>query len=322
MTLGMGSVSAANAANFDPSNGQWRVFGEYLYWQPSVDDTYFVVSSDVDSEFLTGTRHNNNFKFDSGYRIGGAYLFENVNRELRLSYTDLKSSKSKTIAGDFLTATNGSPDLIDDLGIFTGTAASSLHFHYQNIDLMFAQQIYDCSNFSFAVEAGLEAVELRLRETDTYTITGGAIGVATLSSRTNAIGPKVGLAMSYQLMDDCGYNACSTGTLSLNFCSSASLLAADSKDSVSSTLGDTDLLDVSSRKSWRVVPAMKARVGLEYDTAFSCGDAAFEIGYEFTSFLRGIQKTRFSDTGAEGYSSTDFYNFDMQGLYISASLTF
>jgi hypothetical protein len=171
---------------------------------------------------------------------------------------------------------------------------------------------------------GLEAVELKLNEQSTYTVTGGTVGIVSEHCKTNAIGPKVGFAIGYNLFE----NTCGCpGTLSLNVLSAGSLLAADTKVSSANTTttigGDTAiLLDVSNKKSWRVVPAFHARVGLNYDMAFECVDASLEVGYEFTSFIRGLSRVAFPDDIGDSLSYNNFYNFDMQGLYVSGSITF
>lgn len=320
MTSGVSALSAASAGNFDPSNGQFRVIGEYLYWMPSVDDTYFVIEADATSTFPTGTRRNNDFNFNSGYRVGGAYLFCDCNRELLVRYTNLNFTQRKTVTGDFLWATQGRADFASGFENYAGTASSQLKFLYQNIDAVFAQQLYDCCGLDFAVEFGLEAVELKLNESYTYAVTGADIGTIDQHSKTTGIGPKVGFAVGYELFTgDCNC----PGTLSLNICTAGSLLAADTKTSATNaTTGGGTLLDVSDKKSWRVIPALHARVGLNYDMNFGCGDASLEVGYEFTSFLRGLSRTAYPDDVADSLSYNNFYNFDMQGLYVSGSFTF
>lgn len=318
-TLGMGPLNAAAAANFDPSNGQWRVIGEYLYWQPSVDDTYFVIDSPVTTTFPNGKKRNNDFNFHSGYRVGGAFLFCDCEREVQITYTNLNFTQNKEIAGDFLWATVGRADLVSSFENYAGTADSGLKFTYQNVDAFYAQQLYDCCGLDFGVQIGLEAVELKLHETYAYT-SDASTALIHQHCKTNAIGPKIGFAIGYEIYkgDSCGC----PGTLSLNVLTSGSLLAADTKTTVDNVLGGETILDVSDKKSWRVVPALHARAGLNYDMEFSCVDASLEIGYEFTSFLRGLSRQSYPDDVADGLTFNNYYNFDMQGLYVSGSVTF
>lgn len=315
----MGSLSAASAANYDPSNGQWKVIGEYLYWQPSVDDTYFVIDSPESTTFPNGTRKNNDFNFHSGYRVGGAFLFCDCERELQITYTNLNFKQNKEVAGDFLWATVGRPDVVSAFESFAGTADSGLKFTYQNIDAFYAQQLFDCCGLDFGVQIGLEAVELKLHETYTYT-SATTTAIIHQHCKTNGIGPKLGFAIGYELYQS--DNCTCPGTLSLNVISSGSILAADTKTSSDDSLDGVLDLDVSDKKAWRVIPALHARVGLNYDTTFSCVDASLEIGYEFTSFLRGLSRHSFADDVGDGFCSSNYYNFDMQGLYVSASVTF
>lgn len=324
-SLAVLSIGSLAAANYDPSNGQWRVIGEYLYWAPSVDDTYFVIDSAVSTIFPNGKRKNNDLNFHSGYRIGGDYLFCDCNRALQVTYTNLNFKQNKTVTGDFLWATNGTETLTGIFRNYSGSAESHLKFQYQNLDAFYAQELFDCCGLDFGIQLGFEAVELKLNETDTYSAA-AETGFVHQHSKTNGIGPKIGFSVGYNLFEskDCD---CSS-TLSLNFLTAGSLLAADTKTHIDASLGTSDgttsILDVSNKKDWRVVPALHARVGLNYDMVFSCVEASLEVGYEFTSFLRGLTRTSFpdSESGVTGMSFTNFYNFDMQGLYVSGSVTF
>lgn len=326
MTLGAGSLTAASAANYDPMNGQFKVIGEYLYWSPSVDDTYFVIDSPISTTFPNGKRKNVDLGFHSGYRVGGAYLFCDCDREVQVTYTNLDFTHSKTISGDFLWGTVGNADFLFNFEDYTGTASSHNSFYYQNIDAFYAQQLFEGCCLDFSVQVGLEAVELKYNNHITYTNnavpSAPVVGLVRQHSKTNAIGPKVGFAVGYELFQSS--NCACPGTLSLNVLSSGSLLAADTKTTVFNQLSGVTDLDVSDKKSWRVIPALHARVGLNYDMSFDCGDASVEIGYEFTSFIRGLSKLSFPDAraGVTGMSFDNYYNFDMQGLYVSGSFTF
>lgn len=318
MTACVGSL----AADINPATGQWRITAEYLYLLPTVDDTFFVIDSPVTTDFPNGSRKNNDFNFKSGWRLGGGYTFCE-NSELQVMYTNLNASQSKTVTGDFLWGTAGNATLVSNFENYAGSASSSLSNKYQRLDVLYAQELFSCGGLDFAVQFGLEAAELRLNEGYTYTAllaeAPALVGIADLHSKTKGIGPQIGFSIDYELYrgDDC-----CPGVLSLNVVTGGSLLAADTKNSVFSTVDDDIVLDVSDSKSWRVIPALHASIGLNYDMAFDCVDASFGIGYEFSSYLRGLSRVSFPDDVAEGLSYNNYYNFDLQGLYVSGSVKF
>lgn len=315
--VGAGSLAAVA----HPNAGDWGVFGEYLYQRPSVDDTYFVISSPVTTAFPNGTRINNDFNYRSGYRVGGSYAFCDCDREFSVSYTHLKTSKTKTVTGDFLWATNGRADFASAFEDYTGTATSSLGYHYQRYDGLFSQKIYSCCGTDVRFQFGVEYAQLRFNESYTYAVVGGALGTISQRSKTWGVGPELGFEINYALWDN---QCCDTmpGTLYINVLSSGSILAAETKTSEYNNLAEADILDVTGQRAHRVIPAVHARIGLAYETAFCGNKAAIEVGYEFNSYYRALSRVTYPDDVADGLSYNNYYNFDSQGLYVSASVTF
>lgn len=315
-------VSAGSLAAFvHPSAGEWGVFGEYLYQRPTVDDTYFVISAPATATFPNGSRINNDFNYRSGYRVGGSYGFCNSDSDFSISYTHLKTSKTKVVTGDFLWATNGRADLASGFEDYAGTATSSLGYHYQRYDGLFSQSIYNSCGSSVRFQFGVEYAQLRFNEDYTYTVTGAAAGTISQRSKTWGVGPEIGLEINYSLWDN---QCCNTmpGTLYINVLSSGSILAAETKTSEDNAIDGVSLLDVSGQRAHRIIPAVHARIGLAYETAFCGNKAAIEVGYEFNSYYRGLARVTYPDDVADSLSYNNYYNFDSQGLYVTASVAF
>lgn len=303
----------------EPAN-QWSVFADYLYFKPSVDDTYFVIDSQATSTFPEGKRVNNDFDFHSGYRVGGTYSFCDCNRELLFSYSHLGFKQDETVTGSFLWGTVGRADFATNFENYSGSAKSELDYLYQRYDLLYSQQIYNCCKLDVNVQFGLEAADLKLNEDYTF-INGATTGLVKQHSKAWGIGPQLGFGLGYDLYEGSECD-CLPGTLRLNVLSTGSLLAADSKAKAFSSLTGVTNLNVKDDNTWRVIPALHARVGLDYGFNFSCFDFSLEVGYEFSSYIRGLTRIGFPDDVADGLSYSNYYNFDMQGLYVSGSFRF
>ncbi len=92
-----------------PCPDAWRLSADFLYFMPTVDDTYFAINSPIIGNFtLLGTRSNNNFGFNPGFRVGAEYAFCQTRRDIQAFYTYLHAEQTKTISGDNLWATVGS----------------------------------------------------------------------------------------------------------------------------------------------------------------------------------------------------------------------
>lgn len=300
--------------------GQWTVTGEYLCLKPSIDDTYYVISSPVTTTFPNGTRENNDFKFHPGFRVGGTYTFCDCNckRDLGFYYSRLGFNQSETTSGEFLWATVGRADLTSAFENYAGSATSSYDYRYQRFDALYGQEIYNCCGIDLALQFGLEAAELRLNEGHVYETT-QTLGTTSEHSKTWGIGPQLGMALGYDLFSG---SECIPGTFSFNVLSSTSILAGHSETSASNVLAGATILDVSDSKTWRVIPAFHLRFGVDYDFDFSCVDASVGVGYQFSTYLRGLTRVGFPDDVADGLCYSNYYNYDLQGLYVTGSIKF
>lgn len=309
-----------------PKPGSLEVSGDFVYLMPTIDDTYFVIDSPITTTFPNGERKNNDFDFRPGFRVGAAYAFCHCNRGLEVSYTYLYSKKHKNVAGNFLWATVGRADFASVFENYTGEASSALSSLYQSAEAKFVQQTLHCCGVNLAFQAGLEYAYFNLRENYEYAITTGT-GVGTFGDvrqkcKTWGIGPQVGVSLDYELFRSCGQNP---NKLSLFVGTSGSILTGETRvhDFNATTLSvSTTLLDLTNEDTWRIIPAFHSRVGLNYDIDFCTFGASLEVGYEFSTYLRGISRVLFQDDVADGLSSNNYYNYDLQGLYVSASVRF
>lgn len=323
-TMAMILSASSLSANSHAGAGEWEINAQFLLLKPTFDDTYFVIKSPTSTTFPNGEREHNDFHFEPGFRVGAAYSFCDCPRELLVSYTYLEDDHTKTITGTNLWGTLGRPDFTSGFENFAGSAQSKLDFLYQRLDALYAQEIYNCCGLDVYVQAGLEAAYVRLQEDYAYTnvptIGAPTIGRIDQRSRTSGVGPELGFALDYDFCQS------SYGSFSITFLASGSLLASDSSTRGQNTVFDgtvTDtLLNVKDRSTWRVIPALHARAGLNYDVRWSCFDLGLEVGYEFSSYLRALSRAGFPDDVADGLAFTHYYNFDVQGLYVSASFRF
>lgn len=332
------SASSLFAYNH-PCPDHWQISGDFLYLLPSVDDTYFAISSPVSTTFPNGNRLNNDFGFSPGFRVGAEYSFCEPQRELQTYYTYLNTDQSKNVTGDYLWATIGRSDLASSFENYTGSASSKIKLFYQRLDVLFEQRIVNSSGLFFYVQPGIEYAYVRLNEHFSYLSNVPATATIQQKSKAWGIGPEMGFELGYtfyesalkpQSKPDKGKNSSDSDCckiniqhiFSINALFSGSLLASKSFTRESNTLSSSSLLNAKDESTWRLIPALHARVGLNYDMNFNRVGLALGAGYEFNSYIRAISRTIFSDDVADGLCSTNYYNFDVQGLYVSAALSF
>jgi hypothetical protein len=66
-----------------------------------------------------------------------------------------------------------------------------------------------------------------------------------------------------------------------------------------------------------------ARVGIGYEIPLANRIAArVGLGYQIDSHLRGLTRVEFLDDVGQSLASTDYYDFDLQGVYASFGVAF
>jgi hypothetical protein len=304
-------------------HGNWELDAEFIYFLPTFDDTYYVIqypSLTAD----TGERLNNDFNFCPGFRVGGAFVTDSCCGKLQGYYTRLSHNQTENIEGA-LAGTVGRPTLLVNFGRYQGFATSSLDFLYQRIDSYYSRQLWHNCRMYLESRIGLEYGYVRLKESYEYRFaTLNVGGLVDQQSKSWGIGPQLGLKYDYLL---CQISSWLPGVLSLSGQTSGSLLVSKTEMEALNTFlvgGEVPnvLLDINDEHTWRIIPSFHARIGLNYSMDFSCWDAYIEAGYEFSSYFRALTRYIFPAEGVAGLCLTQYYNFDVQGLYIAGSITF
>jgi hypothetical protein len=303
-----------------PCPETWRFTGEFLYFLPTLDDTYFAFNPPITSTHPVGERVNNDFGFNPGFRVGAEIACCKNKRELMAFYSYLNADQEEEIAGSHLWAAIGSPDVISNFESYSGTASSNLHLLYQNGTLNISQEVLESHGAHLYLQPGIEYAYLRLREDYAYQ-TGGDLAEINEKSRTWGVGPQLGLGIDYNFYQ--GALTCtSTQAFSITGLFAGSILMGREKTTNFQSLTGTTFIDIHDEHTWRTVSAMHARLGLNYLIRGSSYGVDLGVGYEFNTYLRALTRVFFPDNAADGLCSTNYYNFDLQGLYVSGAISF
>ena len=300
---------------------QWGVAAEYLYWRPDFDKSSFVIVQDNPAATTTvgGDFKNNDFGFNSGFRLEGAWAFDRSG-ELHLRYARLQTDSTKTISGPGLVQTQGTIPP-QSLTPYTGFARSDLDVRFQNVELLYSSRILDrcSSNLDFYVFAGLQYFDIKREERYQYqqTVAPFASSIISRSDNFYGIGPELGFELAYPLhLCFCGFN---NRDFTIVGQASGSLLAHHSDFSYNDTSFGVTFENVRDENVWRVIPALNARIGLLYSACW-CLDFDLEIGYEFSSYLRS--NTVLESPAGFGIFASGYTNTNLQGLYLSLGVAF
>jgi hypothetical protein len=303
--------------------GSFGFQGEYLHLHPSFDDTFFVIESSS-STVPIGKRSSNEFNFKPGFRLEAAYAFSCPTNELHLRWTHLKAHHRKSVASTSLDLALLPTETYPN-GFFgeLGPATSNIHFNFNIVDLFYKKDIYLCCPLNLSFLMGVQYARLTFRE-DLFSVNGVVNLTTRYHQRTWGAGPELGLAGDLHL-----FNLCK-GSLSITCLSWGSLLGGRQNSDFfqNQNLGTaTPTVDTKDDSIWRIVPAFHARLGLCYYYCLSLStcrelELFIEGGYEFTTYRNALHKTRYFPFEGAGISLNQYSNFDMQGPYLAAGITF
>lgn len=291
---------------------------QFLYLLPSIDDTSFVLRGTDANGNESGDLHHNDFEFQPAFRIGVG-LGTSRCRDVFFHYTFLHEKQNKTITGSGLWATQGDIVLGETFDNYTGFASSHLNLMYQQFELLFSRQILPGNPMNLNFLLGFEIPNLRLAEKIIYQ-SAALRGEITRQNNTWGIGPEFGFEVDY---DYFGFTFWRPSCFMITGAVRGALLAGRvHQNSQSDSLSGTGItFEANNPPTWRVIPALHAKVGLNYALFCTCCATALEIGYEFTSYFRGlgriIQHGEFT-----ALEFTNYYNFDLQGLYVALDFGF
>lgn len=308
-------------------SGEITVEGEWIYFSPTSESTFYVVPTPRESESSNpnGERRANRLDdFYSGYRVAAAYDF--CNRYVAVTWTSLKATHDDSDTNDFLFPT-ATPGAITDS--ITGNFASQSHrLTYYALDSVIGQTIIcgNCFNLDFFY--GVQYAHLFAKDFYFYDMHEKDFNIAPFIQGTEretfwGVGPEIGLSFVSPIW--CGF--------ALNGQSTTALLIG--QPNTTSNFFNNELKggnsNVQNTRAYRVVPFLDLRLGVEYDyclntpcfgNCFPRLDFTLSAGYEALVYFNALSRYRTLAVTQDGLSFDEYRNVAMHGPYISLALTF
>lgn len=318
-----------------PGSEQIELRAELLYFKPTIDNSYFVITStnNVSGEniFPNGTRHNNSPSFECGYRLEATYKPCNCFNDLDFRFTSLSAHHSKSISGAFLFDTIGYPgdgaQSPEDTA-YNGTAYIKDHFRYYAGDLTFNRITLNCcpENLSFLIGLHYTYIHFKgvFHSFGLYPDGSQRLRLDNHLKRKShfcGIGPEFGINYSCLLPS---FICCNVGQIYFNADGRTALLCSKTKADFHYQTLRTSKVGVNLRNKalWRVTPTADARLGLSYEFCYCGLEGVLEVGYEFVWYSNCIDSITGYDVAYAGNSLDSFSNLNMQGAYFALGFDF
>lgn len=267
-----------------------------LHAYAGVNYQQFSNNGSTFAESSTGKSYNVSPNYHAGYNLGIGYLIPNRNTDFALSYSYLHTSDSSNAWAPSLTL---SPTGLGPVS----WASSSLTFNYNTVDLTAGHRFQLDNTFDINLYGGLNYTHLS-RDMSTY---GEGLGNeirVSVGSSYNGYGPTFGV-------DGYCHPSASSPNFSIVGGLKPTVLYGTMSGYVNTNVNDVRLSDnIPNEKI--VVPAIGAKLGLNYDLSYRKTDFNFQLGYQATTYF-GVTKD-------STYNNTT--NASLQGVYFNVGFRF
>jgi Legionella pneumophila major outer membrane protein precursor len=308
-------IEGLKASAAKPDRSSLSIDGSYLYFKPYLTDTFFA-SVGTAAGSPSGTLIANNPDFTSAFRVGATYTNGTPGYALTASYTQLDASSLDQLSGSNLWAARGSADLLANFENYTGTATSDIGLKYRSADVLMSQPIdLGVSRLNFVY--GGEYADMSWDEAETYSRT-NELGTSMSSSKFSGFGAQAGLNWTFQPFG--GFNPALDG-FSIETGATAGLLLASSKSSLSDHFNGTNIGSVETESTHRIIPVAHARVALAYNYSWDGYSITTKAGYEYLTYINGLQRLGNLDDVADGQYTVRYHDFNLGGLFAMIKLT-
>lgn len=303
-------------------HGNWSVQGEWLYFTPSYDETYYVIvgSQEDGAGHLvpSGRRMNNPIGYNSGFRLDGTCGFCQC-VDFKVRWTHLYATSGQSVANNQLWPIEIIPSQPNVSQPYAGQASSHIGVMYQKGECLFDERAWCFCLGALSFREGIEWSYIRYHEVVNYIESAGPQEQRRLHAHTKGVGPQLGILAVLEPS-----NVFHWHPQCLSYCltTTGTLIAANAKSKVSVTNTASVRTKVTQQSFWRIVPEWVVRFGIQYAQEFRCCRPSLECGYELTTYVRGISKLLFTDGANPGVSHNQYSDFYVHGFFLGLHVDF
>lgn len=310
------SLGASVNAYMHTEPGKIGVQGEWIFLQPTLDDTYIgQVPKNLNDPSLTNQFKNGPFPaatldYTSGYRVEGVYAFCNDQNDVRVRVTGLQSNKSRTVPVIF-------PQEFTLTTAPFQSAHSKLNLEFISVEALASQKIYDCRPFYFSVSGGLNYVQIKTRQNLFFITRSGNTELQKYSDKFDGVGPELVLDFEYL----CFSRMVCSCPIALSF-------VANFRETLLIGREGPRFIDQSNvelpnnyvcEKVWRIIPVEYLRAGFNLSSQYNCMEFSLEAGYEVMHYNKVVSVLR---NAVSDFTWNDYSDVGMHGPYVALSLVF
>lgn len=313
------ALSTSAFAYLVPNAGQLVAEAEYLYFQPLVGNSAYLLQTTGNFQDTPKERHFNTFNGHSGVRVTGKYGLDACsNNFISGSWTSVwRQDRDRTVP------------LITDLylvkwnqGIpgpnqFDGSAVSRLKTRYHDGDLILGHHTIEDDGFNLYLLGGLQFLNIHYREDIDLGADGSPFHLSQTCDR-RGVGLKTGVDVLFSLP---GWMDC-WGNLTVHAKATGGLLIARNDSVYRASEANNLMFRMQNERIDTMLAHLEMKLGLNY-MAYVFGKCfAAELGYNMIYIPNALDQVTFLDNSELGLSFDHYTDFGLHGLYLGIGMRF
>lgn len=314
--------------------GGWQLRGEFLYFKPTIEQSYYAITSTPGSFlggnfFPNGKRYNNSPDFRPGVRLEGIYDLCQGSESLDFRLTYFNTTHSDSVSGNALFDVMGFPGngaQVPEDSIYNGTAKLNDHFRYYAADATFNRFAFKCAPENLNILLGLHYAYIKREGKFTSAGTFNDSGIKFVDNHLKTtstywgVGPQIGIDYHYNF--NCSSYCPGTVTLFANARGALLCSRTEAKFHYNNLKTGPFSIDLKNDPLWRVSPTVDAKIGVSYHFACHCWDATLTLGYEFILYNDSVDTIVGVDVAFAGSTVDVFSNLSLQGPFLALGISF
>ena len=306
----LGTAPSQSVLRIPNNPGKAFAYADWLYLQPVVNDLQYA-GLNGSSNTPTGTFAlvSVDPDYESGYRVGGGYLFPGTGIAAWAQYTSLDTSASDSVTGEFVHSIHQKAN-----SNLAGTAATATYdLDYEVIDVALTQHIQAGSKVDLKVTGGLRIVEIDQSLSTVFTGDPDfdVPGTITTKHDFDGAGPLLAAAGTW----DVGYGFSVFGG------GGAALLVGDGQSRFTQAPTDSDPFTgpdlLINDNPDQIVTNLSSHVGVGYAMPVGNGmELGVKFGYELDYYLNAFQENLLPDDTSDDFVSHEETDFGVHGFFL------
>lgn len=150
----------------NPSKNHFMVYGDFLYWQPFVNDATWAQHLTIDDNYnYSAINYSFDFSWDYGFRVGALYKTRWESLIFDANWTHFYTTSTNTLQDSYGLSLKNIPAVTDSVtDSFTSKANASYNLKFDQFDFCFNKPVMQTKRFNLMPFIGARGLVIQHKE--------------------------------------------------------------------------------------------------------------------------------------------------------------